>query len=134
MNREQRYAELKKTSIVTIIINFAMAALKAAAGVMSGSVAVISDAVHTGSDVFTTLMVLVGLKFSSAGADEEHPYGHQRIESLISFLLAFILALTALYLGYKGIVSLIGVHEVEFSLPAVIVTSLSIVFKEWMFR
>ncbi len=133
MEQNTRYRELKKTSLVTIAANTLLAAAKAAVGAMSGSVAVLSDAAHTFSDIFTTLMVLVGLKVSGREADDGHPYGHQRIESIISFCLAIALALTALYLGFEGVARLISREVARPSWLALGVTVISIASKEWMF-
>lgn len=133
-DEKARYQALKKTSLITVVVNVALAAAKAVAGFLSGSMAVLSDAVHTLSDVFTTLMVILGLKISSREADDSHPYGHQRIESIISLFLAVTLALTALLLAYEGIGKLMERTPARPSWLALGVTVSSIVSKEWMFR
>jgi cation diffusion facilitator family transporter len=134
MDQELRYGELRKISLTTIGVNLLLAIGKTTAGLISGSMAVMSDAIHTFSDVFTTLIVLAGLKASGEKADMEHPYGHFRIESMVSLFLAFLLALTAGYLGYQG---LYGLRHYEFVPPswlALGVTVTSIAAKEWMFQ
>ncbi len=77
--------------------------VKFLAGWLGRSSAMVSDAVHTLSDVGTTVMVLVGIRFSSKESDAEHPYGHQRLEALTGLGLAALLALTALGIGAQGI-------------------------------
>lgn len=128
------YNEARKVSIVTIIANAVLAVAKLVVGLIAGSVSVLSDAVHTFSDVGTTFAVMVGLKLSSSSADSDHPYGHQRIESLVSVLLAIALGGTAVLIGVEGAQSLWSGKRAEPSIAALIVTVLSIGGKEWMFR
>ncbi len=130
----ERYKDLKNTSLLTILLNALLSGAKLAAGLISGSSAVLSDAAHSLSDVLTTIMVIVGLRFSSEEADREHPYGHQRIESVVSLLLAAVLAATALSLGYSGVMNLIQHVAPHSSVFAYAVTLVSIASKEWMFR
>jgi len=129
-----RYRELQKTSLITIAANVILAASKLVIGLFSRSTAVVSDAVHTLSDVFTTILVMAGLKFSNEKADDGHPYGHQRIESVISLFLAFALAATALFLGYEGIKKIQSGEGASPSWLALGVTVLSVAVKEWMFQ
>ncbi len=134
LDKELRYKELMKTSVVTIAGNFVLAVFKVIIGFISGSSAVVADAVHTLSDVFSTVVVMAGLKFSSKDADPEHQYGHQRIESIVSLILAFILFVTALSLGWEGVKKITENEVVKPSIPALVITVISILSKEVMFR
>ncbi len=133
MNNEQRYRELRKVSLITIAVNVVLTVLKLMIGILAKSTAVISDGVHSLSDIATTVMVMIGLKLSSKSADNEHPYGHQRIESLFSLGLGAALGATALYLGYEGASKIISGTVYMLSPLTFAVTLLSIVTKEWMF-
>lgn len=134
IKNEERYKDLKKASWVTIVENVILAAGKLVIGVISSSTAVVADAIHTLSDIFTTFLVLFGLKLSRKNADSDHPYGHHRIESVISLLLACALAVTAVFLGYEGADKLINKKITEPSVWAFIITIISIIIKEIMFQ
>lgn len=94
-------------SIVTLVINLSLTALKLLAGIFGHSTALISDAVNSASDVVCTVIVIIGVTISSKPLDEDHPYGHERLECVVSILLAVLLFGTGLFVGYNGIVSLI---------------------------
>lgn len=135
-NKSKYYKVAIKTSIITIILNAMLAIIKFVIGLVGHSAALISDAVHSGSDVFSTLIVMLGVKVSSRAADKDHPYGHERLESIASLILAFILALTAIGIGYKGANALITGEYLSIAVPAIstiIVAAISIVVKEAMF-
>lgn len=131
---ENSYLTAKKVSVTTMVANAVLAAVKLAVGFLAHSVSVISDGVHTVSDVATTVAVLLGLRLASNSADEDHPYGHQRIESLVSVLLAIALGGTAVMIGVEGARSLWLGERSEASAAALAVTVISIAAKEWMFR
>lgn len=122
-----------KTSWVTIVINVVLSAIKIIAGILGNSSAMIADGVHTLSDVLTTFVVLLGLKVSSKEADEEHPYGHEKYESVFAKILSILLLLTGVLIGYEAIKVLISG---EFKTPksiALIAAFLSIITKEAMY-
>ena len=78
-----------RVSIVTILINIFLFIFKLIAGLIGHSSAMISDAVHSLSDVLTTFLVIFGLVMASKNADKKHPYGHERIESVCGIILSF---------------------------------------------
>jgi len=122
-----------KVAWITIILNFFLSAFKFCAGIFGHSMSMISDSLHSASDVFSTLIVIIGLKLSSKGADQEHPYGHERIESIASFFLAFLLFGTGCLIGWGGIKNLF-VHSTTFpNTLALIAAVVSIFSKEFMF-
>lgn len=123
-----------KVSVVTIIWNLILSIFKLIAGLIGHSNAMISDAIHSASDVFSTFIVMIGVKLASKESDKEHPYGHERMECVAAIVLAVILCITGVGIGYNGIKSLIkGTVTSEVGLIALVAAVLSIVIKECMF-
>ncbi|MBN1997095.1 cation transporter [candidate division KSB1 bacterium] len=100
--------QVKKVTWVGMIINIFLSALKFIVGFMGNSHAVIADAVHSLSDMSTDIIVLFGVKYWTAPADEDHPYGHRRIEAIITVTIGVILALVAFSLCYQSFHSFSG--------------------------
>ncbi len=126
---------IKRVSNVGILGNVLLAAFKLLAGIFGHSGAMVSDAVHSLSDVFATLIAFVGVRMSKQKEDKEHPYGHERIECVASLILGVILAFTGLGIGYTGIRKLFferDTIEIPTLLP-LIAAIVSIVVKEAMF-
>ncbi len=125
---------VKKLSRVGIFGNIILAAFKLFAGIIGRSGAMISDAVHSLSDVFATFVAYYGVILSKQPDDEEHPYGHERLECAASLVLGLILAGTGFGIGYSGIHKLIVREEltVPTALP-LIAAVVSIAVKETMF-
>lgn len=124
-----------KVSTITIIINLLLTALKLAAGIIAHSGAMISDAVHSASDVLSTFAVMIGVSLSSRKADDGHPYGHERLECVVSIILAVLLAFTGLGIGYTGLQKIMG-NAGPIQIPgklALAAAVISILIKEWMF-
>ena len=128
---------INKVAIVTIIVNLVLAVGKFLAGIFGHSTAMISDAVHSSSDVLSTLIVLVGARIAVKNEDKDHNYGHDKFESIASILLAMLLFATALALGWTGIKSIAdaakGGEFVKPTLAALIAAIVSIVVKEGMY-
>lgn len=125
-----------QVSFVSIAVNIALSLLKLSAGILAGSGAMISDAVHSASDVFSTFVVIIGVSLSEKKSDEDHPYGHERMECIASFILAAVLAATGLGIGYSGIQKVVGGNYENLEIPgmlALFAAIVSIVVKEWMY-
>ena len=122
-------------SNVSIAINVALSALKVIAGVFAHSSAMISDAVHSLSDVFSTFVVMIGIHISSKDSDKDHQYGHERYESVASIILATMLGLTGAGIGYAGIKAILyGADELKApGMLALLAAVISIIVKELMF-
>ena len=90
---------VRRVSATGIVCNLALAAFKFAAGILGHSAAMIGDAVHSASDIAGGVIVVLGVRLAERQADEEHPYGHERLESIASLLLAVLLLLAALAMG-----------------------------------
>ncbi len=132
--------EAMRISVLTMIGNMVLSALKLAAGLIAGSGAMISDAVHSASDVFSTVVVMIGIRVAGKEADEDHPYGHERMESLAAILLAAVLLATGLGIGWDGcrkIIAAIQGRTEALVVPgwlALAAAVISIAVKEWMFQ
>ncbi|MBQ4382774.1 MAG: cation transporter [Oscillospiraceae bacterium] len=132
---EERSRALSRTSWATVLINLALAAGKLAAGIVSKSGAMVSDAVHSASDVFSTFIVLIGVRISGREADRDHPYGHERFESMAAIILSAVLMVTGLLIGWEGVSKLMHPEGLERpGLPALIAAAVSIAVKEAMFH
>lgn len=126
-----------KVSIISIIVNLLLSLLKLIAGIVSASDAMISDAVHSASDVFSTFIVIIGITISEKTSDAKHPYGHERIECVASLLLSAILFATGIGIGSRGVQKIIVGTYNTLIIPktfALIAAVLSILIKEWMYQ
>ena len=125
-----------RVSTVSIIINLLLASFKFLAGALGHSGAMISDAVHSSSDVIGSLIVIVGVKMSEKSSDKDHPYGHERMESVASLILAGILAAAGFSIGREACLSVWKRTYLTAAAPgvlALIAAIVSIVVKETMF-
>ncbi len=123
-------------SVVTIIGNVVLSAFKLLAGVVANSGAMISDAVHSLSDVLSTFIVIAGVKMSGKESDDKHQYGHERIECVAAILLSVMLAAVGAGIGYGGLSKIFGASGGELAVPGALALAaavVSIVVKEAMF-
>ena len=122
-----------KATYFSIIGNTCLAIVKGLAGFFGNSYALIADAIESTTDIFASLLVLFGIKYSNKPADENHPYGHGRAEPLITFLVVGFLITTATIIAYESIYNIQTPHE----LPkkwTLIVLAIIILWKEYSFR
>lgn len=127
---------VRSASAVGIIGNVLLSAFKLFAGLIGHSGAMLSDAVHSLSDVFATLIAFIGVKLAARGADSGHPYGHERMECVASLLLSAILFITGIGIGYTGFQAIRSAQDAAPVVPGVIALTaaiVSIVVKEAMF-
>ena len=115
-------------------VNILLTAVKFAAGILGHSKAMVADSLHSASDVLATGVVFVGLRLSRKPADDKHPYGHGNADTIASFLVALILLLTGLYLGYSAVHVLIHRHLLKPGSIALYAAVASIVVKESLFH
>jgi cation diffusion facilitator family transporter len=92
-----------RTTYFSIIGNTSLAIIKGLAGFFGNSYALIADAIESTTDIFASLLVLLGFKYANRPADENHPYGHGRIEPLITFLVVAFLVTSATIIAYESI-------------------------------
>ncbi|WP_295154132.1 cation diffusion facilitator family transporter [uncultured Ruminococcus sp.] len=126
-----------RVSAVSIIVNVVLSLLKLLAGIFAHSGAMISDAVHSASDVLSTFVVIIGVKLAEKKPDKEHPYGHERMECVASEILAVVLAATGLGIGLKGVQKIVAQGSeipVEPGVLALAAAVASMVIKELMYH
>lgn len=127
---------IMRVSNVSIIINIFLSLLKLIIGFAAKSGAMISDAVHSASDVFSTIVVMIGASAASKAADDEHPYGHERMECIAAVILSAVLFVTGIGIGIAGVKKIIGGNYHELAVPgalALVAAVVSVVVKEGMF-
>ncbi len=125
-----------RVSYISILGNVLLSVFKLMAGIFAHSGAMISDAVHSASDVFSTFVVMIGIKISARASDKEHPYGHERMECVAAIVLATILCITGLGIGKNAIAKLQDGNDAGMVIPgilALVAAIVSIVVKEAMF-
>ncbi len=125
-----------RVSLFTIIGNVVLSVIKLLAGIIAHSSAMISDAVHSASDVFSTFVVIIGIKLASKKPDKEHPYGHERMECIAAIVLAMVLFITGLGIGLEAVKNIIHGNYGDLQVPgvlALIAAIVSIVSKEAMY-
>lgn len=125
-----------KVSLITIFVNLALSAIKILAGIIAHSQAMISDAIHSASDVFSTVVVIIGIKLASKAPDKQHPYGHERLECVAATILAMVLFITGLGIGMEAARNIFNGNYNDLKVPgiwALIAAIISIASKEGMF-
>ena len=125
-----------KVSFITIVQNVLLSVFKLFAGIFAHSNAMISDAVHSASDVFSTIIVIIGVKLASKESDKEHPYGHERLECVAAIVLSIVLLYTGIKIGSQAVKDIIGGNYQSLQKPgmlALVAAVVSIVTKEIMY-
>ncbi|MBO5488542.1 MAG: cation transporter [Eubacterium sp.] len=134
MDSEKVAMRVSKNSI---LVNVILAVGKLIAGVLGNSAAMVSDAVHSASDVFSTIVVMIGVKIAGKESDHDHQYGHERLESVAALILAIVLAATGCGIGYSGLQAIMnqsngGTIAIPTMMP-LIAAIVSIALKEAMY-
>ena len=125
-----------KVSFYTIMMNLMLALIKLIVGILASSGAMVSDAIHSASDVCSVFIVIIGVKMANKTSDEKHPYGHERLECVASIVLAMVLAVTGGGIGYHGIRKIYDAETETILVPgmaALAVSILSVLVKEMMY-
>ncbi|MFV0529832.1 MAG: cation diffusion facilitator family transporter [Flavobacteriales bacterium] len=124
---------LIRTAYFSIIGNFSLALIKGLAGFFGNSYALIADAIESVTDIFSSFLVLLGLKYAKRPADENHPYGHGKIEPLITFIVVAFLVTSATIIAYESIYNIQTPHKVPESWTLIVLGGI-ILWKEISFR
>lgn len=140
MKKTDLVNEFEKTairvSLVSIIGNSLLSLFKIIAGIFAYSGAMISDAVHSASDVFSSIVVIIGVKIAAKESDKDHPYGHERFECVVAIVLAVILLICGLFIGHTAIEKIGADNAKAITVPgmlALVAAIASIVLKEAMY-
>lgn len=124
----------RSVTLVGAVVNFLLILFKFLAGIYGQSQALIADAVHSVSDLFTDAVVLFGLRIGCKAPDEEHQFGHARIETLASAIVGLALIATALYLGIDAVLNIYGHTEYHPTVLALVGAIVSIALKEALYH
>lgn len=125
-----------RVSAITIMENLVLSVIKLAAGIMAHSSAMVSDAIHSASDVFSTFIVIIGIKLASKKPDKEHPYGHERLECVAAIILSIVLFITGLGIGMDALKNIMNGNYNDLQVPgmlALVAAIVSIISKEAMY-
>lgn len=136
LNSQSSKKIIMRVSNISIVVNVLLSAIKFVVGVIANSGAMISDAVHSVSDVFSTIIVMIGANAAAKDPDEEHPYGHDRMECIAAIVLAIVLFITGIGVGITGVKKIFGGNYGDLAVPgalALVAAVISIVVKEGMF-
>ena len=132
---EARYREMKKVTLIGSVIDLLLGVFKILVGWVASSQSLIADGVHSLSDLATDFVVLYAAKHGSREADEEHPYGHGRIETLATAGLGVTLVIVAIGIAWDAIARLFEPERLfQPGIWALVVALLSVVLKEWIYR
>ncbi|MFR9069573.1 Ferrous-iron efflux pump FieF [uncultured Clostridium sp.] len=132
---ETRYDEANKVTIQSIIWNVVLTVIKIFSGIVGKSNAMIADGLHSASDIISSVGVLIGNKVAKAPNDKEHNYGHEKAETLVSFLLSILLIVVSLKIGFNALKSLFNLDRVQVpTLLPLVVSIISIAIKEYQYR
>lgn len=136
LNSQSSKKIIMRVSNISIVVNVLLSAIKFVVGVIANSGAMISDAIHSVSDVFSTIIVMIGANAAAKDPDQEHPYGHDRMEGIAAIVLAIVLFITGIGVGITGVKKIFGGNYGDLAVPgalALVAAVISIVVKEGMF-
>lgn len=138
VNSKKRLKQANKTTGIGAILNIVLSLAKIIAGIFGHSQAMLADGIHSLSDLGSDLVVIVGMFLASRPEDSSHNYGHGKFETLSTLIIAAILAVVGVGLGYAGITNAIGIvirdHIVKPHIIAFIAAIISIITKESLFQ
>lgn len=139
MDNKQEEKIIKKTTVLTMFANAFLAIIKIIVGIIGNSQVLISDAINSISDVVTNIVVYVSAIFSRKERDKEHPYGHEKIDSVISIFLGIAILVTAFEVGKNALITLYNYLFNGYLIPnpkwfVLIVVIITILFKEFLFQ
>lgn len=133
-NHNKKYLSGVKEGWISGLVNILLFGIKLWAGIVSGSIALIADAWHTLSDTISSVLIIIGLKWASKPADKEHPFGHGRIEIIVSLVIGIILVLVGFHFITASVEKLRNTESANFGIIAIVVTVISLIVKETLAR
>ena len=105
---KDRIKESKKASLFSIVSNLTLAITKWGAGIFGNSFALIADAIESTADVFSSILVFLGNKYSYKPVDKSHPYGHGRMEAVVTFVVVGFLIASAIIIGFHAVQNILS--------------------------
>lgn len=134
-SHRQRYREVRKVTVIGSVVDFVLSVAKIITGWFANSQALIADGIHSLSDLLTGFIVLYAAKHSHKSADEIHPYGYGRIETLATVSLGIVLISVAVGIAYEAVKRLNDpAVALDFTTMALLIALLSVISKEWVYR
>lgn len=135
MDNNQRYLNIRRATLIGAVVDVLLGILKIGFGLFGHSQALITDGVHSLSDLFTDFMVIIAAKWGSLKPDSEHPYGHGRIETLGTLMMAMIIIVVGLGFGYDALKDILSHRHLSTpGISVLIVAFVSIISKEWLYH
>ncbi len=132
---DRRYREIRKVTLIGSAVDLSLGVVKLIAGFVANSQALIADGVHSLSDLATDFMVLIAAKHGSRDADDDHPYGHGRFETLATVALGIALIVVAAGIAWDAIERLFNPEELlQPGIWALLVAAISVLAKEWTYH
>jgi len=128
-----RYQKAKKTAFLSITSNIVLALSKLVAGIFGNSYALVADAIESVTDVFSSILVFWGIKYAERPPDDNHPYGHGKIEPIVTFIIVGILITSATIIGYQAIINIQSPQKIPESWT-LIVLFVIIIWKELAYQ
>ncbi len=132
--QETQIKTVRRVTKTSLAINLILSAVKLIGGIWGSSQAVVADAIHSLSDCVTDMAIIVGVRYWSQPADKDHPYGHKRIETVVTVFIGLVLAIVAFGLIYDAILSFTQTARETPGIAALIAAVISIVVKETLYH
>ena len=129
-----RAKKIIQTSLIGVGVNIVLVALKAFVGAVSGSIAIILDAINNLSDAFSSVVTIIGTKLAGKAPDKQHPYGHGRVEYLTAVLISVIVILTGLSSLRESVMKIIDPQEADYSVWSLVIIGTAVAVKFFMGR
>lgn len=134
MLQDERTYIIRRVTWVGLIVNILLSGIKFVAGIYGRSQAIVADAVHSFSDCTTDIAILIGANYWSRPPDDDHPYGHQRIETVVTIFIGLLLTVVAIGIGWDAVSSLHHKHPEPPRMIALFAAIISIISKEILYR
>lgn len=125
---------IKIAGLVGIATNILLFLIKLLAGLLSNSMALVADAVNNLTDSTTSIVMLAGMKLAEKPADDDHPFGHARIEYITGIIISFVILFLGIQVGISSIGKILHPEEITYTLPTLVIMGISILLKLWQMR
>jgi cation diffusion facilitator family transporter len=132
--KEDNTEEVRRVTLIGMFVNIFLVISKFTVGIIGNSRALVADAFHSASDFSTDIAILIGSRYWNQPPDSDHPYGHRRIETLMSIVIGIALASVAVFLTLDAIEALREGKRSSPTLAAAAIAFVSIIAKEWLYR